>query len=104
MNTENARELLYDHDSNPTAKYKAYLKYQDAYKDKVSKQNDMYNDALLNPQKLRMWPITGKEYSDDVKDAMNKWTVMGFKHEIESALNILNAQGFDMDTITQKNT
>jgi hypothetical protein len=86
-----ARALLSDGNGNPTPQYQAYLSYQNEYNDKLSAYNAAYERAKSSPLMFQRWPIAGKEYSDAVNDAMNKWIVLGHKYDIENALSLLKA-------------
>jgi hypothetical protein len=86
---------LVDKDGNPTPMYSTYNTYRDAYNDKVKALNRMYADALTDPIALHRWPIDGKLYQDDVNKAWNEWQGFGHKVEVETAINLLGAQGQD---------
>jgi len=90
-----AQAKLVDKDGNPTPMYSSYNQYRDAYNDKVKAMNRAYGDALSDPTALHRWPIDGKLYSDDVNKAWNEWQGFGHKIEVETALNLLGAQGQD---------
>ena len=83
--------LSADDNGNPTPLYKAYLAYQNEYSDKLSAYNIAHERAKASPMMFRQWPIVGKEYSDAVSNALNKWIALGHKYEIENALSILKA-------------
>jgi len=85
--SNSANRPLVDASGEPTPRYVAYLKYQKEYNDKVTEHQSAYMEAQASPALLRMWPIVGKQYIDKVNDAMKKWTVLGYKNEIEKALN-----------------
>lgn len=91
---ENQAKLV-DADGNPTPMYSSYNTYRDTYNDKVKSLNRNYADALSDPNALHMWPITGKLYQDDVNKAWNEWMGFGHKVEVETAINLLGAQGQD---------
>ena len=90
---DEAMALLSDAEGNLTPHHNAYLKYEAEYKAKVREFNSAYQEAKSSPLKLHSWPVIGKEYSDAVNEAMNRWVVLGFKNEIEAALSLLKAQG-----------
>jgi len=90
-----AQAKLVDQDGNPTPLYSSYNQYRDAYNDKVRTLNRAYADAMSDPTTLHRWPIDGKLYSDDVNKAWNEWQGFGHKVEVETALNLLGAQGQD---------
>ena len=92
---EHAKTQLMTADGDPTPHYSKYNEYRDAYNSKVKTLNRNFADALSNPNDLRMWPITGKLYQDDVNKAWMDWQAFGFKPEIETAMNILAGQGQD---------
>jgi hypothetical protein len=99
MNVEDLKATILDAEGKHTPKYASYLKYQAEYNDKKSKQNEAYREAMQNPQKLHMWPMLGKQYNDDVNEALNTWIVFGFKNEIEKVLNMLTSLGSNTDTL-----
>ena len=89
---EDAKARLMEPDGAPSRHYRAYMKYEEEYKEKISHKNEAYQEALSNPIKLQTWPIIGKSYQDAIDQALNKWMTLGFKNEIESAINTLTAQ------------
>ena len=92
---EKARAKLMDAEGNPTAKYQAYLQYEDQYKDKLKAWRRAYAAAFTDPMKLQNWPIEGTVYHDEADEAMDRWVGLGFKEEIENAFDTLGAQGTD---------
>jgi len=90
-----AQAKLQDKDANVTPHYQKYMDLEDEYKSKVKARNKAYADAFTDPMKLQAWPVNGVPYQDDVDEALNRWTGLGFKEEIEKALNTLAAQGTD---------
>ena len=84
-----ARSFLRDEQGNPTPEYTAYLRYQGEYNGKVQAYNAAQQSARASPLALQRWPIVGKEYSDAVNDALRKWIALGYKQEVENALNVL---------------
>src|SRR5437879_2309884 len=71
------------------------MQYEDAYKSKVKARNMAYSAAFTDPMKLSQWPADGVLYQDDVDAAWDRWMGVGFKVEIEKAINTLAAQGTD---------
>jgi hypothetical protein len=90
-----AQAKLQDKDGNVTPHYQTYLNFKDEYESKVKARSKAYADAFTDPMKLQAWPVNGVQYQDDVDEALNRWTGLGFKEEIEKALNTLAAQGTD---------
>lgn len=90
-----ATAKLMDKDGNVTPHYQAYMQYEDAYKSKVKARNKAYSAAFTDPMKLQQWPQDGVPYQDDVDEAWDRWMGLGFKEEIEKAINTLAAQGTD---------
>ncbi len=90
-----ATAKLMDKDGNPTLHYQAYMQHEDEWKSKVRTWHKAYADAFTNPMKLQNWPIDGTSYQDDADEAMDRWSGLGFKHEIENAIATLAAQGTD---------
>lgn len=90
-----AQAKLQDKDGNVMPHYDAYMRYEDEYKSKLKARNKAYADAFTDPMKLQAWPVNGVPYQDDVEEALNRWTALGFKEEIEKAINTLAAQGTD---------
>jgi hypothetical protein len=92
---EAAAAKLMDKDDNPTPHYAAYLDYQEKYTDKLQQWQRAYADAFTDPIKLQNWPIQGRIYHDAADQAMDRWTALGHKGEIETAIATLAAQGTD---------
>ena len=92
---EQATAKLMDKDGNPTPHYQAYMNYQDEYKSKMRSWQRAYAAAFSDPMKLQHWPLEGRGYHDDADEAMDRWTGLGFKNEIENAIATLAAQGTD---------
>jgi hypothetical protein len=92
---EKATAKLMDKDGNPSPHYEAYMRYEEEYKVKVKASNKAYANAFTDPAKLQMWPIEGKTYQDDIDEAWDRWTGLGFKEEIEAAIATLASQGTD---------
>jgi len=90
-----ATAKLMDKDGNVTPHYQAYMQYEDEYKSKVKSRNKAYSAAFTDPMKLQQWPQDGVPYQDDVDEAWNRWMALGFKIEIEKAIDTLAAQGTD---------
>ncbi|MGZ3754664.1 MAG: hypothetical protein ACXVAY_15500 [Mucilaginibacter sp.] len=80
---------------NPTDHYNKYLNYQKAYFNAVQNLNGQYANAISDPNGMAMWPITGKIPQEQVNSAMENWVGLGYKVEIETAQDTLNAQGMD---------
>lgn len=92
---EKAAAKLMDKDGNATPKYEAYLRYQDEYKSKVRAWTRAYASAFTDPMRLQNWPIEGKLYHEEADEALDRWTGLGHKQEIETAVATLAAQGID---------
>jgi hypothetical protein len=92
---DEARAKLLDQEGNPTAHYRAYLRYEAEYKAKVKAWHEAQASASSDPMKLQNWPIEGVSYHDDADKAMDRWVSLGYKQEIENAIAILTAQGAD---------
>ena len=90
-----ATAKLMDKDGNVTPHYQAYMNFEDEHKSKVKARNKAYSAAFTDPMKLQQWPQDGVPYQDDVDEAWNRWMGLGFKEEIEKAINTLAAQGTD---------
>jgi hypothetical protein len=90
-----ARAKLQSADGSPTAHYTAYMQYEDEYHSKVKAMNRAYAGSFSDPNKLNQWPIDGTVYQDDKDEAFARWTGLGFKQEIDSAVATLAAQGID---------
>jgi hypothetical protein len=97
---EDAQSKLTNKDGNPTSHYEAYLYYQDEWNTKKMELNKAYADALTNPIKLQNWPIDEIPYQNNVDQVMDKWVTLGFKHEIENALDTLKAHGISTKPIS----
>jgi hypothetical protein len=92
---EKAKAVLMDKDDNPTPHYEKYMEYEAQYKDKVKAWQRAYSNAFTDPMKLQNFPNEGKLYQEDVDEAWDRWTGLGHKQEIESAIATLAAQGTD---------
>lgn len=90
-----AKAVLTDADDNPTKHYESYLERQEEYEDALTEWRRAYSDALADPIKLQNWPREGRSYSTAADRALDKWTALGHKDEIDKALNTLAAQGID---------
>jgi hypothetical protein len=86
---------LMDKDGNVTPPFEAYMRYEHVYKSKVKARDKAYSAALTDPMKLQQWPRDGVPYQDDIDEALDRWMGLGFKLEIEKAINTLAAQGTD---------
>jgi|GEM_PF-727069 len=80
---------------DPTPHYNKYLDYQQKYFSAVQSLNGQYANAIADPNAMAMWPITGKIPQEQVNTAMENWVGLGYKTEIETAQDTLNAQGMD---------
>lgn len=80
---------------NPTDHYNKYLNYQQTYYNAVQNLDGQYANAISDPNGMAMWPITGKIPQEQVNSAMENWVGLGYKTEIETAQDTLNAQGMD---------
>lgn len=80
---------------DPTPHYNKYLDYQQKYFSAVQNLNGQYANAISDPNGMAMWPITGKIPQEQVNSAMENWVGLGYKTEIETAQDTLNAQGMD---------
>ena len=90
-----ARAVLQDVNGDPTPHFNIYKQYEEAYNSKVKAYQRAYADAFTSPAKLQNWPIDGVSYQNDVTDAANDWSSLGFKIEIETAMATLSSVGTD---------
>jgi hypothetical protein len=90
-----AQAKLTDKDGNVTPHYQAYMDREEEYKSKVRAWQRAYAAVFTDPMKLQNWPMEGRQYHDDADEAMDRWTALGFKPEIETAIAQLAAQGID---------
>src|ERR1022692_4277194 len=91
-----AKALLQDPVTGmPTPHYNLYLYYQSNYFSAQEDLNGQYANAVSDPEELAMWPINGKIPQEKVDQAQQNWAGLGFKNEIETAMDTLNAQGMD---------
>ncbi len=91
-----AKAVLVDPSTgSPTPHYNAYLYYQQKYYDAQQNLNGQYANAIEDPNAFAMWPINGKIPQEKVNSALESWSGLGYKSEIETALDTLNAQGMD---------
>lgn len=87
---------LMDNDGNLTPHFQVYIQYEDTYQSKVEARNMAYSAACTNPMQLQQWPQDGVVYQADIDAAWERWMGLGFKLEIETALDTLAAQGADL--------
>lgn len=92
---QKAHDILMDKDDNPTPHYESYMRFEEEWKDKVKAWHRAYSNAFTDPMKLQNWPIDGTLYQNDADEAMDRWTGLGHKQEIENAIDTLAAQGTD---------
>ena len=92
---EAAQAKLVDKDGNATPQYQAYMEREDEYKSKVRSWQRAYANAFTDPMRLQNWPIEGRLYHDDADEAFDRWTGLGHKQDIETAIATLAAQGMD---------
>ena len=92
---EDAKAVLTDKDGNSTPKFEQYVRYRDEYNSKVKAYQRAYAGAMSDPMQFQMFPIVGKLFQDDITFALETWTGMGNKHEIDLAMKTLQAQGID---------
>lgn len=104
MNKEydDAVAKLMDKDGNPTPHYRAYLQHQEMWNGKVEARQKAYMSARGDPMKLQSWPIEGIKYQDEVDQAFDRWTALGYKQEIEKAIDVLKAHGTDPAAIRRQ--
>ena len=88
---EKAKAMLVGDDGQPSAMYQTYLRFRQEYTNKKKEYADAYANAIKDPQRLPLWPVEGKAFIDEVDQAWEKWIVMGFKNEVERAINIMSA-------------
>jgi len=92
---DKAQAKLVDKDGNATPHYEAYMRYDDEWKSKVRAWYRAYAAAATDPVKLQAFPLEGTLYHDDADKAMDRWTSLGFKGEIEDAIATLASIGTD---------
>lgn len=92
---EKARSVLLDKSGKPTDHYNAYLQYRNKWLIKQNSYNEAYSKASTDPIKLQRWPIDGKQYRAEIDSAWNNWIILGFKNDIEGAVNFLKSQKND---------
>lgn len=90
-----AEALLQDEEGEATPRYEKYLQFADEYDSALTDYNLEFADAVTDPDKLAMWPMTGNLLRKKVDRAFDRWTALGNKEKIESALATLAAQGQD---------
>jgi hypothetical protein len=84
-----ARGKLVGEDAQPTPKYRAYLRFREAYEEKVRLRDEARSAARRDARALQAWPIDARRYADEVDAAMDRWLTLGFKAEVESALAVV---------------
>lgn len=92
---DKATAVLMDKDGYTTPKFEAYQRFRDEYMNKVRSLNRAYASAFTDPARLAVWPLEGRLYQEDVDFAYDQWAGLGFKQDVEKALNTLAAQGID---------
>jgi len=92
---EKAKAALIDESGKPTSHFQAYIKYQENWKNKRKAYDSAYANASNNPLQLQQWPIEGVLYQQETDEAWDRWVALGFKNEIENAINILASQPTD---------
>jgi hypothetical protein len=70
----------------PTARYAAYLKYQERYARAKRELDEAYSAALADPARLHQWPLAGVGLQAAVDSAWQEWVTLGFKNEVEKKL------------------
>src|SRR5215831_12379539 len=90
---EEARRALMNEDGAPSPLYRAYLKWEQEYNNRITAMNDAYRSALEDPMKLQAWPIEGRLYHQEADQALDRWVALGFKYEIEGAISTLVSAG-----------
>jgi len=91
----NAQARLKNADGSTTVHFKEYQDYKDKYNSKVKAYFRAYADSFTSEAKRNTWPEDGVGYDNDCQDAKRNWESLGFKQEIETALDTLAAQGVD---------
>ncbi len=92
---KSAEALLQDEEGEATRRYEKYLDLADEYDNALTDYNLEFADAVTDPEKLAMWPMTGNLLRKKVDRAFDRWAALGSKEKIESALATLAAQGQD---------
>ena len=103
---ENAKATLIDKNGNPTPNYQAYMKYEEEWKIKKEAYNTAYAKASENASQLQRWPNEGVLYQHEVEGAWDRWFSLGFKNEIERAIDLLTASGSvdpEIENVFKKN-
>jgi hypothetical protein len=95
MQDSEAKALLISEDGKPTAKYEAYLKYAQLVSEKEQEMNKAREKTQKDFKLFHDWPMTSKVYYDALQQAKDQWLALGYKNEIEQAINTLKATGQD---------
>lgn len=90
-----AESVLMNEDGEPTPAYERYLEYSDAFDEAMEDYTLEFADAATDPAKLEMFPMSGNALRKKIDKALDRWRGLGRKEQIESALDILAAQGRD---------
>ena len=86
---QRALSTLFDAQSRPTPAYKSYLRCKQAYDAEVSARDDLRSAARHEPMALQNLPVMSRRLGDAIDAAMNQWLTIGYKNEIEAALQIV---------------
>ena len=96
METKEAKKLLILDDGSPSPQYEAYLRFANLTTEKERAMNEAKLRASKDPMMMHNWPISGKMFNDELQQAKDQWIVLGYKKEIEQAINVLKAAGQDI--------
>jgi len=92
---DEAQAMLVDEEGEPTRAYERYLEYSDEYDEATQDYVTEFADAVTDPAKLAMFPMTGNVLRKKIDKTFDRWVALGKKEKIEGALATLAAQGQD---------
>jgi hypothetical protein len=84
-----ARARLFDEQARPTRQYQAYLRFQEIHQELVRLRDEARSAAMTEPMSRQNWPIRAREFDDAVDGALNRWLALGFKRELDDAVDVV---------------
>jgi hypothetical protein len=77
---------LIDAEGKPTPRFQAYKHYRAEYERRLKDLQRRDREVHRDPFELQRWPMERKVLADRVDQAMKDWEVLGFKSEVEAAI------------------
>jgi hypothetical protein len=95
---EAANKLLTTPEGDMSKAYANYRTYKKDYFTEIQNYAAAYQTAYSTEAGKAAWPSVGKKFKNDVDTAWDDWNVLGKRQQIESALDLIKAQGTDAAT------